>query len=140
MPGEPLNLAHTPQLKRFARESMSFRNCISNYPVCSLYRAMLQTGRCPDEGRSVVYAAPPSWFFANCFGDHTHTDLSDQSRQVSNLPSRPTTSRRKEARFVFSTGSDSRSNRRSSVLPPESPGPWPLAFGSKPRISLCLPS
>ena len=47
MPGESLNLAHTPRLERFARESMSFRNCISNYPVCSPYRAMLQTGRWP---------------------------------------------------------------------------------------------
>ena len=26
---------------------MTFRNCISNYPVCSPYRAMLQTGRWP---------------------------------------------------------------------------------------------
>jgi len=47
MPGEALNAAHTPNLERFARESMTFRNCISNYPVCSPYRAMLISGRWP---------------------------------------------------------------------------------------------
>ena len=47
MPGEPLNAAYTPNLERFSRQSMTFRNCISNYPVCSPYRAMLQTGRWP---------------------------------------------------------------------------------------------
>jgi arylsulfatase A-like enzyme len=47
MPGEPLNEAYMPNLERFARESMNFRTCISNYPVCSPYRAMLLTGRWP---------------------------------------------------------------------------------------------
>jgi len=47
MPGEAFNEAHTPNLEGFARESMTFRNCISNYPVCSPYRAMLLTGRWP---------------------------------------------------------------------------------------------
>ena len=47
MPGEPFNEAHMPNLERFAKESMNFRNCISNYPVCSPYRAMLLTGRWP---------------------------------------------------------------------------------------------
>ncbi|HEY3836515.1 MAG TPA: sulfatase [Bryobacteraceae bacterium] len=47
MPGEALNEAHTPNLERFAREGMTFHNCISNYPVCSPYRAMLLTGRWP---------------------------------------------------------------------------------------------
>ena len=31
----------------FAGQSVAFRNCISNYPVCSPYRAMLLTGRWP---------------------------------------------------------------------------------------------
>src|SRR5580658_10393234 len=47
MPGEPFNEAHTPRLESFASQSMTFRNCISNYPVCSPYRAILQTGRWP---------------------------------------------------------------------------------------------
>ena len=47
MPGEPFNEALTPNLSRFAGESLAFRHCISNYPVCSPYRAMLLTGRWP---------------------------------------------------------------------------------------------
>ena len=47
MPGEALNEAFTPNLQRFARQGMTFRNCISNYPVCSPNRAMLLTGRWP---------------------------------------------------------------------------------------------
>ena len=47
MPGEPYNQAVAPNLARLAKEGMSFRNCISNYPVCSPYRAMLLTGRWP---------------------------------------------------------------------------------------------
>lgn len=47
MPGEQFNEAHAPNLARFAGESVTFRNCISNYPVCSPYRAMLLTGRWP---------------------------------------------------------------------------------------------
>jgi arylsulfatase A-like enzyme len=47
MPGEAFNEAHTPNLERFSHQSMTFRKCISNYPVCSPYRAMLQTGRWP---------------------------------------------------------------------------------------------
>lgn len=47
MPGEPFNQALAPNLERFATQSVSFRNCISNYPVCSPYRAMLLTGRWP---------------------------------------------------------------------------------------------
>jgi arylsulfatase A-like enzyme len=47
MPGEALNEAYAPNLERFSRQGMTFRNCISNYPVCSPYRAMLLTGRWP---------------------------------------------------------------------------------------------
>ena len=47
MPGEPYNDAQAPNLARLAREGLSFTNCISNYPVCSPYRAMLMTGRWP---------------------------------------------------------------------------------------------
>jgi arylsulfatase A-like enzyme len=47
MPGEVLNEAHMPNIERFAKQSMNMRTCISNYPVCSPYRAMLISGRWP---------------------------------------------------------------------------------------------
>jgi arylsulfatase A-like enzyme len=37
----------TPNLDRFAAQSVVFSNAVSNYPVCSPYRAMLLTGRWP---------------------------------------------------------------------------------------------
>jgi len=37
----------TPNLDRFASESVVFTNAVSNYPVCSPYRAMLFTGKYP---------------------------------------------------------------------------------------------
>jgi arylsulfatase A-like enzyme len=49
MPAEPFNEAHTPNLEAFARQGVTFQNCISNYPVCSPYRAMLLTGRWPHQ-------------------------------------------------------------------------------------------
>ncbi len=42
MPG-----VHTPHMARMAREGFSFTHSISNYPVCSPYRAMMMTGRWP---------------------------------------------------------------------------------------------
>ena len=47
MPGEPYTDVQAPTLARLSREGTSFRNCISNYPVCSPYRAMLLSGRWP---------------------------------------------------------------------------------------------
>ena len=38
---------HTPHMAALARQGTSFTQCISNYPVCSPYRAILQTGRWP---------------------------------------------------------------------------------------------
>ena len=37
----------TPNFDRFASESVVFTNAVSNYPVCSPYRAMLFTGKYP---------------------------------------------------------------------------------------------
>jgi len=37
----------TPNLDRFAAESLVLTNAVSNYPVCSPYRAMLMTGKYP---------------------------------------------------------------------------------------------
>ena len=45
--GEPYCDVQTTHLGRLAREGISFRNCISNYPLCSPYRAMLLSGRWP---------------------------------------------------------------------------------------------
>jgi len=45
--GEPYSDARTVHLERLAREGISFRNCISNYPLCSPYRGMLLSGRWP---------------------------------------------------------------------------------------------
>jgi arylsulfatase A-like enzyme len=37
----------TPRLDRFAQQALVLPNAVSNYPVCSPYRAMLLTGRYP---------------------------------------------------------------------------------------------
>ncbi|MHC4199059.1 MAG: sulfatase family protein [Planctomycetota bacterium] len=37
----------TPYMKRLAEQGVSFDNAISNYPVCSPYRAIIMTGRWP---------------------------------------------------------------------------------------------
>ena len=47
MPGEPFNDAEAPNLARLASEGVTFRNCVSNYPVCSPYRGILLSGRWP---------------------------------------------------------------------------------------------
>jgi arylsulfatase A-like enzyme len=47
LPGEPFNDAIAPNLSRFAKENLSFNQCISNYPVCSPYRGILMTGKWP---------------------------------------------------------------------------------------------
>lgn len=41
----------TPNMARLAREGVTFTHCVSNYPVCSPYRAMLMTGRWPYHQR-----------------------------------------------------------------------------------------
>lgn len=39
----------TPNMAALARQGTSFSQCISNYPVCSPYRGILQTGRWPHQ-------------------------------------------------------------------------------------------
>ncbi len=41
----------TPCLDRFATESVVFTQAVSNYPVCSPYRAMLMSGRMPHANK-----------------------------------------------------------------------------------------
>jgi arylsulfatase A-like enzyme len=47
MPGEPYCDVQAPNLAQLASEGISFANCISSYPLCSPYRAILLTGRWP---------------------------------------------------------------------------------------------
>ncbi len=46
-----LPAVHTPNMSRLAAEGAHFTHCISNYPVCSPYRAILMTGRWPYRQR-----------------------------------------------------------------------------------------
>ncbi len=48
----------TPNMARMASEGFSFRQCISNYPVCSPYRAMLLTGRWPYQNNVIDNGIP----------------------------------------------------------------------------------
>ena len=41
----------TPRLDRFADESLVLPQAVSNYPVCSPYRAMLMSGRYPHANK-----------------------------------------------------------------------------------------
>ena len=58
MPGEPFNNADAPNLARLAREGLTVRSCISNYPVCSPYRGILLSGRWPCQTGVVDNAHP----------------------------------------------------------------------------------
>lgn len=58
MPGEPYNDAEAPNLARLASEGLTFRNCISNYPVCSPYRGILLSGRWPCQTGVIDNAWP----------------------------------------------------------------------------------
>jgi arylsulfatase A-like enzyme len=44
----------TPHLDRFARESLVLTQAVSNYPVCSPFRAMLMTGTYPHANRVIT--------------------------------------------------------------------------------------
>lgn len=44
----------TPNVDRFAQQAVTFHNCISTYPLCTPYRAMLQTGRLPANSGGVM--------------------------------------------------------------------------------------
>jgi arylsulfatase A-like enzyme len=46
--------AHTPNIDRFASQSMDFKNAVSVYPVCAPYRASLFTGKYPSSTGMVI--------------------------------------------------------------------------------------
>ena len=49
LPGKPHCSVEAPTLDRFRRENFSMDNCISNYPLCTPYRAILMTCRYPQQ-------------------------------------------------------------------------------------------
>ncbi len=50
----------TPNLNRFASESLFLPNAVSNFPVCSPYRAMLLTGKYPHANGVIGNCTPTS--------------------------------------------------------------------------------
>jgi len=44
LPGEPFNQALAPNLDAFREQNCSMEQCVSNYPLCSPYRAILMSG------------------------------------------------------------------------------------------------
>lgn len=46
-PGEPYTDVIAPNMERLAAQGIRFQHGISNYPVCSPFRAMLMTGKAP---------------------------------------------------------------------------------------------
>src|SRR5579872_3957364 len=44
----------TPNVDRLAQQGVRFQNCLSTYPLCTPYRAMLQTGRLPSISGGVM--------------------------------------------------------------------------------------
>lgn len=51
LPGEPFSQVQAPYLDKFRRGSFSMDTCISNFPLCCPYRAVLMTGKySPENG------------------------------------------------------------------------------------------
>jgi arylsulfatase A-like enzyme len=48
----------TPNMAQLARQGLSFTNAISNYPVCSPYRAIVMTGRWPHQTGMIDNSLP----------------------------------------------------------------------------------
>lgn len=49
LPGEPFNQALAPNIDAFRERNCSMEQCISNYPLCSPYRAVLMSGLYPQQ-------------------------------------------------------------------------------------------
>jgi arylsulfatase A-like enzyme len=49
MPGQPLCNVVAPTFEKFAKENFVMENCISSYPLCTPYRAILISGRWPSQ-------------------------------------------------------------------------------------------
>lgn len=49
LPGEPFSRVIAPNFERFRSENFSMDTCVSNYPLCTPYRAILISGRYPQQ-------------------------------------------------------------------------------------------
>ena len=49
LPGKPFCPVQAPTLEKFSRENFTMQNCISNYPLCTPYRAILMSGKYPQQ-------------------------------------------------------------------------------------------
>ena len=49
MPGKPFSDVVAPNLDAFAKQNFVMENCISNYPLCTPYRAIFMSGRWPQQ-------------------------------------------------------------------------------------------
>ena len=58
LPGEAFSQVQAPNIDRFRRENFSMDQCISNFPLCCPYRAILMTGKYSPENGVVNLAIP----------------------------------------------------------------------------------
>ncbi len=58
LPGEPFSQVQAPNLDAFRRANFSMNTCISNFPLCCPYRAILMTGKYSPENGVVNLAIP----------------------------------------------------------------------------------
>ncbi len=58
LPGEVFSQVQAPNIDRFRRDNFSMDQCISNFPLCCPYRAILMTGRYSPENGVVNLAIP----------------------------------------------------------------------------------
>lgn len=49
MPGHPLSDVVAPNFAKFRDANFEMKTCVSNYPLCSPYRAIMQSGRWPHQ-------------------------------------------------------------------------------------------
>lgn len=73
-PGKPHSDVIAPTLDAFAKQNLTMQNCISNYPLCMPYRAILMSGRWPQQN-GVVRNGPDiglkgsEYGLGQCFAD-----------------------------------------------------------------------
>lgn len=62
--------SHTPNINKFAQQGVTFKQAVSNYPLCTPFRGMLMTGQYPYrngiQGNS--HASTPGMFAGSDFG------------------------------------------------------------------------
>ena len=58
MPGEPFSPVVAPALDAFRKANFSMDRCVSNYPLCTPYRAIMMSGRWPYQNGATQNGAP----------------------------------------------------------------------------------